>query len=278
MKYGLDKILQVVFLKECARFLAQPRSTGALILKRSCLNCSGIHTLHHTKIRLMRLLPLLGLFLFAATGYTCTCAYPSFEEQVSESTAIFSGKVIKIEPAGNNQLGVELEIIKNYKGPAEKKFTIRTAESDAACGYSFQLKEAYLVFATGKESFEVSLCSRTMFLKEASQDLSRLAKTDDKQPERDPFVEMKGETVNNRKENVPKALNIANAVLVGITKKPEGYVALVRATNNQVYFLKVGDKLHDGVVLRIDAKAVTFRQYKGYRSVLVRKELRPFPD
>jgi Tfp pilus assembly protein PilP len=94
---------------------------------------------------------------------------------------------------------------------------------------------------------------------------------------RDPFSEMKEDRVQISSE-IPKALNITNAVIVGVTKKGSEYIALIRALNNKVYFLKAGDKLHDGVVLKIDNNAVTFRQYKGYRSILVKKELRPFPD
>jgi hypothetical protein len=115
-------------------------------------------------------------------------------------------------------------------------------------------------------------------LKDAWKDILKLEHSVTTSQSRDPFVEMTGERLSISKEGVPKELTITNAVIVGITKKTDGYVALIRATNNKVYFLKVGDKLQDGMVLRIDSKAVTFRQSKGYRSVLVKKELRPFPD
>jgi|GEM_PF-1774329 len=225
----------------------------------------------------MRFLAFLALFSIAAAGYPCTCEYPSFTDQVAEATAIFSGKMTEIEPAGNNQLGVQFEIIKKYRGSFNRNIRIKTAETTEACGYVFEVDQEYLVYATGNENFEVSLCSRTRLLKEASDDLDKLERGGAREADRDPFVEMKGEKFG-RTASVPKELNVTNAVIVGITKKSDGYIALVRATNNKVYFLQVGDKLHDGVVLRIDSKAVTFRQFKGYRSVLVKKELRPFPD
>jgi hypothetical protein len=224
-----------------------------------------------------KLLGALAIFAFLANAYPCVCSYPDFEDQVSQSALIFSGKVKLIEPAGNNQNGVQFESIKVYKGTAVNQLSIRTAETTDACGFHFEVGQQYLVYATGKDR-EVSLCSRTRLFNDAADDLKRLARGTPKTPPRDPFVEMSGDRITSNTSTAPKELNVTNAVIVGITKKTDGFVALIRATNNRVYFLKVGDKLSDGVVLAIDTKSVTFRQYKGYRSVLVKKELRPFPE
>jgi len=224
----------------------------------------------------MKPLAFLAIFVFAASAYPCACAYPDFEDQLSEASIVFSGKVTRIEPAGDNQNQVQFEIIKSFKGKAEGKTEVKTAETTDACGFHFEVNQEYLVYAVG-EAPEVSLCSRTRLLNEASADLRRLGQAI-KATERDPFVEMSGERLGSNTSKIPKELNVTNAVIVGITRKTDGYVALIRATNNRVYFLKVGDKLSDGVVMRIDANAVTFRQFKGYRSVLVKKELRPFQE
>jgi hypothetical protein len=224
-----------------------------------------------------KLLAFLAIFVFIESAYPCVCNYPYFDEQFENSSLIFTGKVKLIEPAGNNQNRVKFDLIKLFKGVPGKTLEIRTAETTDACGFSFEMGQQYLVYAAGKD-FEVNLCSRTRLINEASEDLARLERGTPKTPARDPFVEMTGDQVRLNSSSIPKELNITNAVIVGITKKSDGYVALVRATNNRVYFLKVGDKLSDGVVLKIDIKAVTFRQYKGYRSVLVKKELRPFPE
>jgi hypothetical protein len=232
----------------------------------------------------MKPLVVLLLLLVSATAYTCTCTYPEFEDQLAQATVVFAGRVIKVEPGGQDQISAQFKVLKAYKGTSEQEITIRTNESSAACGYPFELQSEYLIYATGKEVHEVTLCSRSRLLKDAKEDLALLEKPDKTEkkeaskPQRDPFVEMDGEQANPHPKEIPKALNITNAVIVGITKKPDGYVALVRATNNKVYFLKVGDKLDDGVVLKIDDNAVTFRQFKGYRSVLVKKELRSVPD
>ena len=224
-----------------------------------------------------KLLAVLAIFVFIQTAHPCMCLYPGFDEQVEKSSLIFTGKVKLIEPAGNNQNRVQFDLIKVFKGAPGKVLEIKTAETTDACGYSFEIGKQYLVYATEKQ-FEVNLCSRTRFITDASEDLMKLEHGSPKPSPRDPFVEMTGDQISSHTSSVPKELNITNAVIVGITKKSDGFVALVRATNNRVYFLKVGDKLSDGVVLNIDIHAVTFRQYKGYRSVLVKKELRPFPE
>ncbi len=183
-----------------------------------------------------------------------------------------------MEQQEESQIRIDLDVLKSWKGPEKQRISVHTAESTAACGYPFEAEKEYLVYATGEDPFRVGLCSLTKPIADASEDLKRLKdRAKEKEQARDPFTDMKGDK-GKQEKTIPKALNVTNAVIVGITKKNDGYVVLVRATDNKVYFLRVGDKLHDGVVLRIDNNSVTFRQYKGYRSVLIRKQLRPFPD
>jgi len=227
-------------------------------------------------MRILRLL-LFALF-FPAICYPCTCVFPTFEEQWEAATAVFRGKVTQIEPNDEGHLRIELEVLRNWKGPEDKTIQVLSAENTAMCGYPFETHKEYLVFATGKEKLQVCLCSRTKQIADAAEDLEQLKKKEEKkESKRDPFSEKTGETIQSNKL-IPRELNVTHAVIVGITKKGDEYVALIRATNNKVYFLKVGDKLHDGAVLKIDNNSVTFRKYRGYRSVLVKKELRPFPD
>lgn len=224
-------------------------------------------------------LPALLLLLFSGWAYPCTCTYPPFEEQLAKATYVFAGRVLKIEPGGQDRLLAQFRILKAYKGATSTEMEIRTNESSAACGYPFELQAEYLVYATGKEQPEVSLCSRSKILRQAKEDLDLLEKHLQTQKQTaPPSSEIAGEKKHTQKQDVPKNLTIASAVIVGITKKPDGYVALIRATDNKVHFLEVGDKLHDGTVLAISDDAVTFRQFKGYRSVLVKKELRPSKD
>lgn len=219
---------------------------------------------------------LLSVF-FRVLSVACSCLPPTFEAQIKASTAVFTGKVVSSKHNGE-QLEITFELDKRWKGPSVKNIVVHTSENTASCGYPFEANRVYLVYASGKEKLEVSLCSRTKPVTEAKEDLDQLeVSTSPKEPARDPFTTMKGERFSTNK-SIPRQLNITNAVIVGITKKSDGYIALIRGTNNKVYFLKPGDKLHDGVIQKIDKNSVTFRQYKGSRSVLVRKQLRPFPD
>ncbi|MCI0412134.1 hypothetical protein L0222_04940 [bacterium] len=218
------------------------------------------------------------VLILPALSYPCSCVFPTFEEQWETASAVFRGKVIRVEPQQEGKRRIELEVVKNWKGPDEKVISVFSAEDSAMCGYPFETGKEYLVFATGKDKLHVSLCSRTKQIAEADEDLHLLEKKEGKkESKRDPFSEQTGERIQSDKL-IPRELNVTHAVIVGITQKGNEFGALIRATNNKVYFLKVGDKLHDGTVLKIDKNSVTFRKYKGYRSVLVKKQLRPFPD
>ena len=227
----------------------------------------------------MKILPFaLLLFFIPVRSYACTCVFPTFDEQIKSAIAVFTGEVIDSAQEPEGRLRVDLIIKKKWKGPVvADRISIYTAEDTAACGYPFKEEEEYLVFATGDRQLSVSLCSLTKRLADADEELNKLNRMPKPKEPRDPFSEMKGDKIEDNKP-VPKALNITNAVIVGITKKSDEYIALIRALNNKVYFLKVGDKLHDGIVVKIDSNSVTFRQHRGRRSVLIRKELRPFPD
>lgn len=225
----------------------------------------------------MKALPFLVVFYFVSLlAEACTCVFPSFEEQMKIATRVFTGKVIDVTQQEDGISKINLKTTKTWKGNPKETISVYTSSDTAACGYPFEPDEEYLVYATGDQRLNVSLCSRTKRLTDASEDLQYLkSNTSHKAGRRDPFSEMRGDRVKEYKA-VPKALNITHAVIVGITKKNDAFVALIRATNNKVYFLKVGDKLHDGVVVKIDSNSVTFRRNNG--SALVRKQLRPFPD
>jgi hypothetical protein len=70
---------------------------------------------------------------------------------------------------------VTIEIEESYRGMSGKSVQVLTAADGAACGYSFQEGERYLVFA-GKQGgyLEVSLCSATKPAKYAQEDITYL--------------------------------------------------------------------------------------------------------
>ena len=93
---------------------------------------------------------------------------------------------------------------------------------------------------------------------------------------RDPFTTQTGDQTPPKL--VPKTLNVFNAVVAGIIKKGDTYVALVRAADGKMYPMKVGDPLFDGSVGKITANSVTFFQRVGKKNVPVTKKLHPFPQ
>jgi hypothetical protein len=72
---------------------------------------------------------------------------------------------------------------------------------------------------------------------------------------------------------------ISEVDLVGIVQKGKGHIAFFNGSDNKGYFLKVGDALYDGKIIRIDRRTgtVVFRQdindprsIKPYRDVTKR--------
>ena len=136
--------------------------------------------------------------VFAATTFinteACTCAFgggPACEEAWRQSVdAILLGRVEKIEAiqgtlgapggamsmtvmGGANRVTIAVE--EGFRATPEKTVQVYTAASEAACGFSFQKGERYLVFArraTGK--LVVSLCSATRPAKYAAEDIEYL--------------------------------------------------------------------------------------------------------
>ena len=102
---------------------------------------------------------------------------------------------------------------------------------------------------------------------------------------RDPFVSlvagMKGTKTAPR-----GALTVTDAIVVGITRSKEGYVAIIVGADNKSRFMKVGDKLYDGEIIAIGQDSVTFRQdltedtlaAPGLKSKEVIKRLHPVQE
>jgi Tfp pilus assembly protein PilP len=84
------------------------------------------------------------------------------------------------------------------------------------------------------------------------------------QGRRDPFVcLLKPVTADQGPGKRPPGINgflIQEVALKGIVKDAKGYTAMLLGTDNRSYFVKVGQRLFDGVITAIDATTVTFRQ------------------
>jgi len=84
------------------------------------------------------------------------------------------------------------------------------------------------------------------------------------QGRRDPFVSLlkpvsADQGVKTRRPGMEGFL-IQEVALKGIVRTPKGYIAMMLGTDGKSYFVKESQRLFDGVVTRIDATAVTFRQ------------------
>jgi Tfp pilus assembly protein PilP len=96
---------------------------------------------------------------------------------------------------------------------------------------------------------------------------------------RDPFRSLVDALNSAQKGPRPRGIAgmlISEVDLVGIVQKGKGHLAFFNGSDNKGYFLRVGDTLYDGKIIRIDRKTgtVTFRQdindprsIKPYRDV-----------
>jgi Tfp pilus assembly protein PilP len=84
------------------------------------------------------------------------------------------------------------------------------------------------------------------------------------QGRRDPFVSLlKPVSADQGPGKRPPGINgflIQEVALKGIVREAKGYTAMLLGTDNRSYFVKVGQRLFDGVITAIDATTVTFRQ------------------
>jgi len=103
------------------------------------------------------------------------------------------------------------------------------------------------------------------------------------QGRRDPFVSLLkpvSESGPGKRRPGMEGFLIQEVALKGIVKDKTGYVAMLLGTDGKSYFVKVGQRLFDGVITAIDAATVTFRQevtdpLSSVRSRDVKKTLYP---
>lgn len=107
-----------------------------------------------------------------ANIFACSCAPPPEPKKALEQAkAVFLAEVVKIETEGQERT-VKLKVERWWKGGDAGEITVSTAKSSAACGYGFEEKKKYLVYASEQakdKPLHVSLCSRTRTDKEAEK-------------------------------------------------------------------------------------------------------------
>lgn len=116
-------------------------------------------------------------------AHACSCAAaPSVQEALQRSAAVFSGKVIRIEDkrgvirSSAEPVAVTFAVANVWKGELRKEMTIRTALSEASCGYGFEQNQEYIVYAApdANGNLQTNLCSRTKPIRVAADDLAGL--------------------------------------------------------------------------------------------------------
>lgn len=122
--------------------------------------------------------------LFPSYGAACSCAQPpGVKEELSQSKAVFSGKVMEIEEkksvTGFTTKSALFEVKEAWKGVSQSQIKVTTGAGGGDCGYDFKAGQSYLVYANGSDMYgsnklTVILCSRTAEISAAQDDLAIL--------------------------------------------------------------------------------------------------------
>jgi hypothetical protein len=123
---------------------------------------------------------LAAALLAPAAAHACSCIQPPPPaEALEQADAVFVGTVAAIDPAdgpaGFPKLAVRFDLETVFKGDLDGEAVVETPESSAACGYTFEEGETYLVYAfeVGEgEGWSTSLCSRNAKAEKAEEDLA----------------------------------------------------------------------------------------------------------
>lgn len=122
---------------------------------------------------------VLIAFMLLMTGYgglqaekaaACSCVEPKeAREELAESAVVFAGRVLKIE--GDQ---VHFDVATLWRGPQQRQITVMNPQNNS-CRYPFKEGEEYVVYARGTEQKpEASLCSRTVSVHQAADELQAL--------------------------------------------------------------------------------------------------------
>jgi len=134
---------------------------------------------------LILLATLVTLFInnsYLDFAFACSCIRPPPPiEALEESTAVFSGTVLRVDRGllgiGDflDGISVTFDVERSWKGVTEKTVVVETSSSGGLCGYGFKESEKYLVYAHDVSgSLQTTICSRTVLLANAQEDLGAL--------------------------------------------------------------------------------------------------------
>lgn len=105
----------------------------------------------------------------------CDCVSPLVDKAFEKAAAVFVGTVQQVKREEQSAVNiVTLTVEHAWKGIAagQRTVTVQTASSGKACGYEFQEKVGYLVYAFSEgKNLRTGECSRTKLLANAEEDL-----------------------------------------------------------------------------------------------------------
>lgn len=128
---------------------------------------------------------LMTIDTSSASACTCAAGLPLIE-QITNSSAIFSGKVTELGleevpspspgpgiPAPQLQVfQASVDISKVWKAPLDQPLTVNTDVGSGVCGYNFEVDTEYLIFAYEYEGrLYTSICTNTQPLETAGSDI-----------------------------------------------------------------------------------------------------------
>lgn len=135
---------------------------------------------------LTTLTPTLALTLALLTlptqqALACSCREGTIADQFENANLVLTAKVLATKKQKNDDwmnVLVTLEPKLVWKGDAEEKLQLTTADNSAACGYGFEKKKEYLVFVHKDEKGELhsSLCSGNELASRAKESIDWLNK------------------------------------------------------------------------------------------------------
>ncbi len=85
------------------------------------------------------------------------------------------------------------------------------------------------------------------------------------QGRRDPFISLAKPVATDDATNRPRRPGIEGFLLQetslkGVVKNIDGWIAVLEGPDKKGYFVRVGQRMHDGVITAVDAAGLTFRQ------------------
>ena len=128
-----------------------------------------------------RLLAIIVAVFFAAAAaaHACSCAERPLPQEAAQTTAIFTGKVTKLEVVkvtdGVSVIEATVEPSRVFKGSVPKTVVFTTSNGCCYCAPWFDIAGEYLFFATDVNGkLQTSTCTRTKLLSKATEEIRYL--------------------------------------------------------------------------------------------------------